>query len=503
MKQIYKLGISAALVASLYAPLAAQNGTRLLGLDAATIGRGGTVTGNFDNPSLIQNNPAGLAFLESPQLDVSFSLMTPKLTFQNSVNDASGKNKIFPVGSIGYAGKAKNEKIAYGIGVYTQGGLGSEYSLNHTLFRDPSGNFIPQKYHSQFAVIQGGGSFAYKIIDQLSIGVTANVVYSQFSFGQPFSISPGFLQGVIDPSTGFTFGQLFSGSPQQGGLGYDELVAGADISGLNAFQFNGKIGLAYKPNDKLSVGLNYTLPTKLNYKGGKASLDMNTQFNDAFGRVVQGILTQDPSLTPEQAQQAAATQFGQLGIDLSQGAADEYEAKATLSLPQSLAVGVAYAFNPKLRISTDLEWINWSNAFKTLDIQLAEGKNPNVNKLIGTNGSLDIPFPLQWKDSWVVRVGVEYDPIDLLTLRAGYIYGNNPVAPNTLFPVFPAIVKHHLTLGTAVNVSESIAINLAYEHAFKNTEKADAISLVGSQYNNSVSSLQNHLFHASLSWKFN
>lgn len=502
MIKVRQFGILAALIASAYTPLAAQNGTKLLGSDAATIGRGGTTTGNFDNSSLINNNPAGLSFLESPQLDISASLMAPKLTFQNAVNNTSGKNKLFPAGSVGFATKA-NDKIAYGFGIYTQGGLGSEYSLNHTLFKDQSGNYVPQKYHSQFAVIQGGGAIAYKIIDQLSVGITANLVYSQFAFGEPFSVSPSFLRGVVDPSTGFTFGQMFSGSPQQGGLGYSELVAAADISDLKAFQFNGKIGVAYKPNDKLSLGVNYTLPTKLNYKGGKASLDMNDQFNDAFGRVVQGILAQNPGLTPQEAQQQAATQFGQLGIDLSRGAADEYEAKATLYLPQSVAIGVAYAINPKLRISGDFEWINWAKAFEKLDIQLTGGSNPNVNRLLGTDGSLDVPFPLDWKNTIVAKAGVEYDAHKVLTLRAGYIYGSNPVPASTLFPVFPAVVVHHATIGTGINVSEKIAINLAYEHAFKNTEQSDANSLVGAQYNNSYSSLQNNLFHTSLSWKFN
>jgi len=502
MRKIYQLGLSAALIASSYTPVTAQNGTRLLGLDAATIGRGGTVTGTFDNPSLISNNPAGLSFLESPQLDISFSLMTPKLAFRNDVNDASGKNKIFPAGSIGFATKA-NEKIAYGFGIYTQGGLGSEYSLNHALYKDQEGNYTPQKYSSQFAVLQAGGSFAYKITDQFSLGVSANLVYSQLSFGEPFSVSPSFLRGVIDPGTGFTFGDLFSAPPQQGGLGYSELVAGAEIRSLAAFQFNGKIGLAYKPSDEFSLGINYTLPSKLNYKGGKATLDMNAQFNDAFGRVVQGILAQNPQLSPQEAQAQAAAQFTQLGIDLTRGAADEYAAKATLSLPQSVALGVSYAVKPEIRLGADLEWINWSKAFKTLDIQLADGTNPNVNRLLGSEGSLDIPFPLQWKNSVVVRAGLEYDVHKAVTLRGGYIYGNNPVPSSTLFPVFPAIVEHHLTLGTGIHVSENVAINLAYEHAFKKTAQSDAESLVGAQYNNSYSSLQNNLFHASLSWKFN
>jgi long-subunit fatty acid transport protein len=56
-----------------------QNGTRLIGFDALTIGRGGTVTAFFDNPSLMMNNPAGLSFLPSTQADLGFSLMAPRV----------------------------------------------------------------------------------------------------------------------------------------------------------------------------------------------------------------------------------------------------------------------------------------------------------------------------------------------------------------------------------------------------------------------------------------
>lgn len=500
MKDLYKVVISGGLMFAGFT-LSAQNGTKLLGTDAATIGRGGTSTGTFDNPSLISNNPAGLSFLEAPQLDISATIMTPKLSFKNDINDATGKNKIFPAGSIGFAKKIDDE-LAFGIGIYTQGGLGAEYSLNHILFKDPQGNYIPQKYNSQFAVLQAGASLSYKVAPKFSIGVTANLIYSQFSFGEPFSVSPSLLKGVIDRSKGITFGNLFSGPPEQGGLGYKELVANAEIKDLTAIEFNGKLGLAYKPLDNLSIGVSYTLPTKLQYKGGKATLDMNAQLNDAFGRIVQGILTQNPTLTQQEAQQQAATQFSQLGVDLSKGASDEYDAKATLFLPQSIAFGISYGIIPKLRLSADVEWVNWANAFKNLEIKLSEGTNPNVNRLLGSNGKLDIPFPLQWKNSVLVKTGVEYDVIKALTIRAGYVYGNNPVPSSTLFPVFPAVAEHHFTIGTGINISQKIALNLAYEHAFKKTVQSSTESLVGSQYNNSFSSLQNQLFHASLSWKF-
>src|SRR4029079_1284528 len=134
-----------------------QNGTRLIGFDAVTSGRGGTSTGFFDNPSLMMNNPAGLSFLRSSQADLSFSLMAPKVHFRNNINDTYGDNNLFPLGCLSYARKTSN-KIVYGFGLFTQGGMGADFNLNHSLYKDQSGNYVQQIYHSKFALMQGGGS---------------------------------------------------------------------------------------------------------------------------------------------------------------------------------------------------------------------------------------------------------------------------------------------------------------------------------------------------------
>ena len=476
-----------------------QNGTRLIGFDAKTSGRGGTSTGFFDNPSLMMNNPAGLSFLRSQQMDISVSLMAPNLHFKNSINNADGEKNIFPLGCISYVNPV-SKKITYAVGIFTQGGMGADFKLNHALFMDQNGNYVQQAYHSKFAVMQGGASIAYKLTNQLSVGITADVVYGQVEFQMPMAMPPSMLKGVVDPQSGFTFGDMFSNSPETGGLGYSELVAAAKVEKLTAFGFNGKIGIAYKPNEKFSAGINYSLPTNMNYKNGTAKMDMTYQLNNAFGRVVAGIMQQNPSMTAEQAQAAAMNQFSQLGIDLTKGAVDKYDAEAKFGLPQSISAGLFFAASQKVRLALDAEWINWAKAFDLMDITLKNGTNTNISRMIGTNGSIAMAFPLNWKNTVVIRTGVEVDVAKKLTLRGGYVYGSNPVPESTVFPVFPAIVKHHMTLGGTLKLSRALALNLAYEYAFRNNETVNGKSLVAGEYNNSTSSLENNIYHASLSW---
>jgi len=477
----------------------AQNGTRLIGFDAVTSGRTGTSTGFFDNPSLMMNNPAGLSFLKSSQIDVSLSMMAPEVYFQNKINICYGKDNLFPLGCISYTHKGSN-KFTYGIGIFTQGGMGADFNLKHELYKDQNGSYVEQPYHSKFAVMQGGGSVAYEINKQWSIGVTADVVYGQVEFQMPMSMQPSALKGVINPQTGMTFGDLFGAPVESGGLGYSEVVASADMSQLKAFGFNGKLGIAYKPNDRLSFGVNYTLPVNLTYKNGSASMDMTYQMNDAYGKVVSMIMQQNPGMSPDEAQNQAMNLFNQMGIDFSKGAKDQYDGQAQFGLPQSLAAGIYFSPGKKLRLALDGEWINWKNAFDKMDISLNNGTNPNINKMMGTQGSMAMAFPMYWENTVVLRTGIEYDACKKITVRAGYAYGSNPVPTTTLFPLFPAIVENHLTAGLSVKVSKRFIVNGAYEYAFENREKAASKSYIANEYNNSTSGLENQIFHMSFSW---
>ncbi|MDE3236190.1 MAG: outer membrane protein transport protein [Bacteroidota bacterium] len=500
MKSITFFRLTAVVFLLMYIQGFAQNGTRLIGYDAITSGRGGAATGIFDNASLMMNNPAGLSFLKASQLDASMSLMAPSVYFTNTINDTKGKNNLFPLGSISYVKKG-NKKLTFGVGIFTQGGMGADFTLNHALYKKQTNEYMMQDYHSKFAVMQGGVSIAYKLSKTFSLGITANVLYSMMEFQMPMSMPPQMMLGVINPSTGFTFGDMFSAPTASGGLGYNEVSAAANMSGLNAVEFNGKIGIAYQPNNKFSFGVNYTLPVKLHYKNGTANMDMTSQMNDAFSRVVSGIMQQNPSLTASEAQSQAMSQFSDLGIDLSKGASDKYNANASLGLPQSLAAGISFSATQQLRVSVDAEWINWANAFDNMNISLSGGTNKNISRMMGTIGSIEMPFPLQWKDVLLIRIGADWEATKKLTLRYGYAYGNNPVPESTVFPVFPAVVKHHISVGGSLQLSKQVILNAAYEHAFKNLVTASSVSLVGDQFNNSISGLANNIYHVSISWK--
>ncbi len=479
-------------------PLFAQDGVRSIDYNAKTIGRAGAGIGWFDSPELMMTNPAGISFLPSSVLDANFSLFVPSLHFQNTLNNKDGKTNYYPLPDLAYVNKT-NSDWCWGIGFFTQGGMGADYNLYNALYHDQSGNMIAQTYHSKLANMEGGPSVAYKFSPSFSVGISAHVVYSMLEFQMPYSLSPSVMKGVVNPQTGMTFGQMFSAPAASGGFGYNEVTASANMSDLSALSFTGKIGLAYKVNDQLSFGLSYTLPTSLTFKNGKATMDMTYQMNDAFGKAVQGYMAQNPGTSAQDAQLAVMQEFSQMGIDLSKGASDTYNLETKLKLPQSLGFGVSYSPILPLRLGLDVEWLNWSSAFNQMSISLKDGQNPNIARMLGSN-SLNVDFPLDWKNAVLIKFGGEYDISTSFTVRAGYAYGQNPVPSSTLFSIFPAIAVNHIMAGVSYKIYGPVTVNAAYEIGLKESSYSSNPSDIASEYNGSMSQLSANVYHLGLSW---
>ncbi len=511
----------AVLLLSLAVSVYAQNGTRSIDYNAKTFGRAGTSIGFFDNVGNMMSNPAGLSFIDEPVFDVNAIIMFPMPTFKNYkknsdgtptsavLNDAEGYKDPFVLPSAGYIHKFKDSKFTLGLGFFTVGGMGAEFDLNHELFvqRDangfPTGAYNPQKYRSRFAVMQGGLTGAYKISDKFSVGITAHLVYSTIGFNNPFSMSPDVMKGKTPMGT--TFGQMFKAPVSAGGLGYTEVTSMADMKDLKAFSFNGRLGLAYRFSDKVTAGVNFSSPVPLNFKNGVANLDMGAQFIDAFEKVAHGYMAAGIPRTA--AVDSATRKFTMLGLDLSKGYFAQYDITNDFEVPMSIGFGIMYAPQKNLRLAFDFEWINWEKSAKNMKLTLTNGQNSNINLVLGQGGAgqdpLIVDFPLNWKDAFLFKLGGEYDISKGFTVRAGYAYGNNPIPNNTIVPIVPAVIEHHISAGTTFAVTDRALINLAFEYGIKNSVESVTPNLVAFEYNGSTTALSNLLGHISLTYYLN
>src|SRR3546814_5401796 len=95
-------------------------------------------------------------------------------------------------------------------------------------------------------------------------------------------------------------------------------------------------------------------------------------------------------------------------------------------------------------------WYNWSK-FKGIAITTAAGTS---------NKELD------YKDSYSVSLGGEYDVSPALTLRAGTMFDRSPTHPQHLTTRVPDGDRTWLSAGATYNISPAFALNLRYANTF-------------------------------------
>lgn len=107
--------------------------------------------------------------------------------------------------------------------------------------------------------------------------------------------------------------------------------------------------------------------------------------------------------------------------------------------PGSVGVGYAFDVSEDLSFGIDFEWLGNSSHD---DVPLDIGSNQFI--LGGQNA-----IPLNWDDSISVGFGVEYQASDSWTLRAGYLYSDNPSSVRTYNPSMPTDDRHILSAGVS------------------------------------------------------
>ena len=215
---------------------------------------------------------------------------------------------------------------------------------------------------------------------------------------------------------------------------YPDSPGGMDVSGLKSFGFAGRVGAQYKVGQMVRFGATYTSESTIKLDDGTATLN--------YG--------------------------GGMKVDYDAALED-------FTWPQEFEAGVAVTPAKGLTVAADVKWINWAAAIDQPKLKLS---NPDAAVPPGSD-SITNTFDMAWEDQWVYAIGVEYALNPTHTLRAGYNFGKSPVPDANLSPLFPATVEQHVTLGYGLTLGQW-GINLAYEHAFENTQvNNNAASMFG------------------------
>lgn len=397
----------------------ATNGMIMEGYGPISLAMGGAAQAIDNGTAAMMNNPATLQLApKGTRADLALGFLGPNVT---SMGEKSGGD-LYTMPAVGWV--RKNDGLSYGIGVFGQGGMGTEYpakSMNAAGTSDP--------VRSELAVGRVIVPASLRVNDRLNFGATIDFTWASLDMRMAALFSQ--MAGMSPVPTG-QFATMM-GAIQQGQMQPPSTVR-IDFSDNKSFTgaarssgFTGKMGMTYQATETTTLGLSYQLKTQLS--------DMKTGASDAT-------LTMGMAMP------------GRMLIH-------------NFQMPSVLAGGISWTATPKFLLVADVKRVDWSKVMQNFRMTFESSQG------LGTIG---FTLPQNWKDQTVLSVGGAYKVTDQWTLRAGLSDSSNPVPDAYVHPLFPAIVKRHLTAGFGYALRSNVTISAAASHAPKVTVNAGMLS---------------------------
>jgi long-chain fatty acid transport protein len=339
-----------------------------------------------------------------------------------------------------------NWPVVAGLSFVPESGLLADWH-----YKDPPGgltgttSYGDEQDKSEILSLRSALGIAGRVTPDLSFGASVGLIYNHNELATPYifqNLQPG------------------PGGPANSGLDGAKTLLRLQTSGWG---WNAQVGFLYRVTPDLEVGASYESPTEIDSTG------------DATG---------DPSL------QVAAPP-GTLAF--------HYDTKVTNTFPQEVRWGASWKFQPQWRVAGQIDWIDWSDAFHNLPLTFTNGSNAALNGVIGSSFTESIP--LDWKNEFVYRVGLEYEPTPNWALRIGYSYGSDPVPASTLTPMEAAIMENTFTTGVGYHWGR-YSIDFAYQYDLPATQNIGTSGLLSGEYSNSSITVSSHIFALTAGVKF-
>ncbi|MCX7896688.1 MAG: outer membrane protein transport protein [Rhodocyclaceae bacterium] len=406
--KLKQLAISLA-AAGIAAPAFATNGMNMEGYGPIATAMGGASYAYDNGTAGMINNPATLGFMKSgtSRLDVALGGLHPDVvTKMAGMPDAKSGGDAYYMPAIGYV--RKDGRLAWGIGMMAQGGMGTEYG---------SGSFLSmgsgQESRSELGIGRIMFPFAYDLTDALRIGGSIDYLWGGLD-----------IQMVM---TGTNINAMMMGTSPVGRASTTIPLppiawAQFDFSeGKNKFKqrlttdgWAWNIGFTWQAAANLSIGAVYHAKTSLSDMEGRGRLNNNLMPISGTLKVID------------------------------------------FQWPETIGIGLAYHASPSLLIAADYKRINWSEVMKNFRMHFVAD---------GGMGTMDATLYQNWKDQDVFMLGASYQYSPQLTLRFGVNLAKNPVPNEYMHPLFPATIKNHVTFGFGYAFDKASSIDFSLAHA--------------------------------------
>ncbi len=218
--------------------------------------------------------------------------------------------------------------------------------------------------------------------------------------------------------------------------------------------------VAYKVNEQLSVGagLNYVtgkvtmkIGTSIPFSGNPpiVNLDLNaTGVGFNAGIIYKFIPDLSLGISYRSSVKLDASGTAKFDPNYTLLSLPNGGATATITLPATGFVGVAYKAMKNLDFEADYQYVGWSS-YKELAIGFKA--DPTKNEVMTKN----------YQDTYILRIGAEYT-MDDIQLRAGYLYDHSPVLTEYVDPMLPDANRNGYTIGVGYKINEQWRVDASY-----------------------------------------
>lgn len=431
--QILKLTpIAALMVAAL--PALATNGMNMEGYGPISTGMGGASQAIEHGTAAMAQNPATLALMApGARLDLALGVLGPKVSSSMpgfGTANSGGTSYVMP--AVGYA--RRNGALSYGIGVFAQGGMGTEYGAN-TFLAMGSGEPV----RSELGVGRVLLPLAYQVTPDLAVGATLDFMWASLDMRMavPGSLLAPAPNGLVTGGSG-TLAQM---APQLAGSPWVRIdfSNSSDFSGkASSTGWAGKLGLVYKAAPTLTLGASYQLKSSL---GDMKTGSSGASISACMGASSSAAREQPKALTCP-AGSGPFTDVGRITV-------------VDFQWPAALAVGLAWQATPALMVAADIKRLEWADVMSSFRMRYDSAGT----SMPGLDGSVSFMLPQNWKNQTITNLGAAYAVNGQLTLRAGLNFADNPIPDAFVHPLFPATVEKHYTFGVGYKLSPQSEIN--------------------------------------------
>ncbi|MCK7568630.1 OmpP1/FadL family transporter [Marinobacter xestospongiae] len=349
----------------------------------------------LENSSILPSNAAAIAMFDASELSLFGSYIDPNIDSEGEVTNTVGPNEVTTDASDSEVSDGAivpavfyttplNDKWSLGLGIFANFGLSTEYSEDY--------NALHFADRSEITSTVINPTVAYKVSDDLSVGLGVSATYAEASLSTSVPASLAAATGGLVPSGG----KIVDMEGDDWGVGWN-------------------VGVFWQALESTSLGLSYRSKTKLKLSGEIES-DIVSDYNQSASLDLElpamAELAINHHLSPSLSVQSSVgwtewSSFDHLDIDLSDGNllplreenfddSFRYSASVTYRLNDLITLRGGYAFDEgaapedhrSLSIpDTDRQWLTAGATFdldsaSSIDVGVAyiKGKGTVVNE---------------------------------------------------------------------------------------------------------------------------